>query len=479
MKTDIIFSCNNCGAQFAKWAGRCLECGKWGTIEETRDTRHTTRGTNEPNAPVAETKRLSEIKMTNVKRIMTGIDELDRVLGSSTGSEQGGGIVPGSLILLGGEPGIGKSTLALQLATAIPNTLYISGEESVEQIKLRADRLAGVKTLQRNVSPGNVSSNVSSNVSTSNVSLRLANETNVETICATISSVKPGHAPALVAIIDSIQTIYSDEIAGEPGNPNQIRACTTKLLTVAKTNNIAIIIIGHVTKDGSVAGPKMLEHLVDTVLYFEGDAHHNLRILRATKNRFGSTDEVGIFEMTETGLKEVNNPSQYLLDERGENMPGSVVTCLMEGTRPLLVEVQALVSKTSFGYPVRKASGFDLNRLHVLTAVLQRRAGLNLAQYDIHLNIVGGVKADEPATDLAVCLAIASAYKDKALGSDLTVFGEVGLGGEVRSVKQVERRIKECEQLGMKRVITRLRSGVNAKIKTIDVKNILELITQT
>jgi len=417
---------------------------------------------------VAETKSLDEIKMTNIKRITTGIGELDRVLG--------GGIVPGSLILLGGEPGIGKSTLALQLATAVSNTLYISGEESVEQISMRAKRLLKLETGNRKL---NETKNTDVTPPVSNFqfpisSVRLANETNVDSINATIKQQSP-----TLAIVDSIQTIYSDEVAGEYGSPNQIRACTVKLLETAKSTNTAVVIIGHVTKDGSVAGPKTLEHLVDTVLYFEGDEHRNLRILRATKNRFGSTDEVGIFEMTETGLKEVNNPSQYLLEERGENMPGSVVTCLLEGTRPLLVEVQALVSKTSFGYPVRKASGFDLNRLHVLTAVLQTRAGLNLAQYDIHLNIVGGVKADEPATDLAVCLAIASAYKDKALGSDLVVFGEVGLGGEVRSVKQVERRIRECEQLGMKRVITRLRTEMHGKIKVTDVKNIGELITMS
>ena len=445
-----------------------MECGKWGTIEQ--QTKYMEKNTNptEQTHSVAETKSLDEIKMTNIKRITTGIGELDRVLG--------GGIVPGSLILLGGEPGIGKSTLALQLATAVSNTLYISGEESVEQISMRAKRLLKLETGNRKL---NETKNTDVTPPVSNFqfpisSVRLANETNVDSINATIKQQSP-----TLAIVDSIQTIYSDEVAGEYGSPNQIRACTVKLLETAKSTNTAVVIIGHVTKDGSVAGPKTLEHLVDTVLYFEGDEHRNLRILRATKNRFGSTDEVGIFEMTETGLKEVNNPSQYLLEERGENMPGSVVTCLLEGTRPLLVEVQALVSKTSFGYPVRKASGFDLNRLHVLTAVLQTRAGLNLAQYDIHLNIVGGVKADEPATDLAVCLAIASAYKDKALGGDLAVFGEVGLGGEVRSVKQVERRIRECEQLGMKRVITRLRTEMHGKIKVTDVKNIGELITMS
>ena len=388
-------------------------------------------------------------------RTKTGVEELDRVLG--------GGIVPGSLILLGGEPGIGKSTLALQLALIVPNTLYISGEESVGQIKMRADRLVETHC---------------------NASLRLANETNIETICATITQSKP-----TLAVIDSIQTIHSDDVgggapsasSGQAGNVTQIRACTVKILGTAKANNVAIVLIGHVTKDGEVAGPKTLEHLVDTVLYFEGERYHTFRVLRATKNRFGPTDEVGIFEMKDSGLSEVKNPSAALLSERGENMPGSIVTCLMEGTRPLLVEIQALVNKTSFGYPVRKASGFDLNRLHVLVAVLQKRAGLNLAQYDIHLNVVGGLSADEPAADLAVCLAIASAYKDKALGADLCVFGEVGLGGEVRSVPHTERRIKECEKMGMKRVITHqnIKTLKLENINVMGVKNIVELIKNT
>ena len=443
MANHTLFICSNCDAQFQRWAGRCLECGKWGTIEQ--QTKYMEKNTNptEQTHSVAETKSLDEIKMTNIKRITTGIGELDRVLG--------GGIVPGSLILLGGEPGIGKSTLALQLATAVSNTLYISGEESVEQISMRAKRLLKLETGNRKL---NETKNTDVTPPVSNFqfpisSVRLANETNVDSINATIKQQSP-----TLAIVDSIQTIYSDEVAGEYGSPNQIRACTVKLLETAKSTNTAVVIIGHVTKDGSVAGPKTLEHLVDTVLYFEGDEHRNLRILRATKNRFGSTDEVGIFEMTETGLKEVNNPSQYLLEERGENMPGSVVTCLLEGTRPLLVEVQALVSKTSFGYPVRKASGFDLNRLHVLTAVLQTRAGLNLAQYDIHLNIVGGVKADEPATDLAVCLAIAGALEKVSLKAQTIVFGEVGLGGELRKVPGMERREKEAKRLGFETVIS-------------------------
>ncbi len=443
VKNNSIFVCSNCDYQYTKWAGRCMECGKWGSIEESiKSSKHETLKTAQH--PSLEVQNINQVVGSNIKRSNTNISELDRVLG--------GGVVPGSFILLGGEPGIGKSTLSLQLSFLLPNTLYISGEESAEQIKLRADRL-GLK----------------------NNSLKIANATKVEAVISTIKKEKP-----TLAIVDSIQTIWSEEVDGEPGNISQVRACAAKLMEAAKTGQTAIVVIGHVTKDGNVAGPKTLEHLVDTVLYLEGDQHHNLRILRASKNRFGSTDEVGIFDMTEAGLKEVKNPSQLLLEERGEDVPGSIVTCLLEGTRPILVEIQALINKTSFGYPVRKASGFDINRLHVLIAVLERRAGLQLGQYDVHINVVGGVKANEPAADLAVALAIASAYKDKALGKDLAVFGEVGLGGEIRSVRQNEKRIRECEQLGMNKIITSSRGKVGSeKIKIISVKNIQELIRQT
>lgn len=448
MKETKLFDCSNCGAQYQKWVGRCLECSKWGTIVEQKNTENakTQKGHEDKKFAAAKPVKLSDISLSSVPRIQTTSPELNRVLG--------GGLVPGSFLLLGGEPGIGKSTLSIQIASMIQNCLYVSGEESVEQIKLRADRLK-LKT----------------------DTLHLLNETHVETILATIAEVK-----SPLVIIDSIQTIYSSEVEGEAGNVSQLRACASKLLEIAKSTNTAIILIGHVTKDGSVAGPRTLEHLVDTVLYLEGDRYHNIRILRTVKNRFGSTDEVGMFEMNENGMIDIENPSAMLLSERGENMPGSVVTCLTEGTRSILVEIQALITKTSFGYPVRKASGFDLNRLHVLIAVLQRRAGLNLAQYDVHVNIVGGVVADEPAADLAVCLAIASAYKDKALGNDLAVWGEVGLGGEIRSVRFLEKRIKECEGLGMKRVLTTLgpKGKVESKkLKIINVKNIDELIKHT
>jgi DNA repair protein RadA/Sms len=450
-KIETIFTCSNCGAQFQKWVGRCLECGKWGTVEKGQITN--AKAQNDEMSIPAKTVKLSEVGGKNFKRITTGISELDRVLG--------GGIVPGSLILLGGEPGIGKSTLSLQLAAVLPNTFYFSAEESAEQIKLRADRL-GITA----------------------PTLQLANEPEVEKIVATLTPTKKDLSTPLpgLVIIDSIQTLYSNDVEGEPGNINQIRACTVKLLELAKTSSIPIVIIGHVTKEGTVAGPKTLEHLVDTVLYLEGDQHHLYRILRTVKNRFGATDEVGIFQMEEKGLTEVRNASAFFMAERGEDLPGAILTCLVEGTRPIIVEIQALVNKTAFGFPIRKSSGFDLNRLHVLIAVLQKRAGLHLEQYDVHINVVGGLTADEPAADLAVAMAIASAYKDKPLGHDLVVFGEVGLGGEVRSIPQLEKRIREAQQLGLKRVITNTSLKVNEttnKIKTIRIKNIQEIIKHT
>lgn len=422
-----------------------MECGQWGTIEKSQV--RTTSDQGEDNPAPASISKLDEIKSENVARIKTNINELDRVLG--------GGLVPGSLILLGGEPGIGKSTLALQLATIFSGALYISGEESAEQIKMRSERLK---------------------ISAPN--LKVANQSNIEAIVAAIKKERPA-----LTIIDSVQTVYSDEVPGEAGNLSQVRACTVKLMEVAKKNHLTIALIGQVTKEGVVAGPKALEHLVDTVLYLEGDRFHQFRILRAAKNRFGSTDEVGVFSMEENGLAEVKNPSAAFLGERAENAPGNIVACLMEGTRPILVEVQALVNKTSFGYPVRKASGFDINRLHVLIAVLQKRAELRLEQYDVHLNIVGGLVAGEPAADLAVALAVASAYKDKALGSDMAAFGEIGLSGEVRPVSQTEKRLKECEQLGLKRALTNLgtkKSALHLKtLKILDIKNIQEIIKHT
>ncbi|MFH1291808.1 MAG: DNA repair protein RadA [bacterium] len=439
-----IFVCNNCDAQFAKWTGRCLECGKWGTIQEGQDPsiKSQNEKSNSNQYSAIKTVGLDEIKDQDIERIQTGIEELNRVLG--------GGLVPGSLILLGGEPGVGKSTLALQIADIIHNTMYISGEESVGQIKLRANRL---KLFSK--------------------SLKLANETNIDSVIATVAKEKP-----TLLVIDSIQTISTDEVAGTSGNVNQVRACTVKLMEVAKKTKTIIIMVGQITKDGDLAGPKTLEHLVDTVLYLEGDKFHQFRLLRTAKNRFGSTDEVGVFSMQEFGLQEVANPSQAFISGRPKDVPGTTVTCLLEGTRPLLVEIQALVSKTNFGYPQRRTSGFDLNRLQVLIAVLSRRTGLPLDSYDVFLNVAGGMKANEPAADLAVVLAIASALKNKVLPSNLASFGEIGLGGEIRAVSQAKRRLQEIKKLGFEFAVMP-HSTEQTKItglKIAPVKNVKELV---
>jgi DNA repair protein RadA/Sms len=404
----------------------------------------------------------NEVIGNDFARIKTGIGELDQVLG--------GGIVPGSLILLGGEPGIGKSTLVAQIATSVRSVrgrasnsesrpspdpdviLYVSGEESAEQIKMRLDRLA-LKT----------------------ASLQFLGETNIDTIYATIEKIKP-----TLTIIDSIQTMATPELPSEAGSVNQVRACTIKLLGVAKKNNIPIFIIGHVTKEGQVAGPKTLEHLVDTVLYLEGDRFHAYRLLRTVKNRFGGTDEVGIFEMQSGGLREVKNPSAIFLEERDENIAGSAVTCVVEGSRPLLVEIQSLVSRTYFGYPQRRSAGFDLNRLQLLLAVLGKRAGMNLSAHDVHLNVAGGYKIQEPACDLAVILAVASAFKNKPLPRDTIIFGEVGLGSEVRATSQIEKRINEAEKMGFHEVLApNFKQPIKNKIKIARVKNLAEALKYT
>ncbi len=442
MKTNIIFTCSNCNAQFQKWTGRCLECGKWGTVEKNMITASAVKNNETNNHPIAKTIKLSEVNQQNFARLKTNISELDRVLG--------GGIVPGSLILLGGDPGIGKSTLALQLSAIFADALYFSGEESVEQIKLRASRLE-----------------------ISSSTLGLANETNVETIIATAIAQK-----TKLTIVDSIQTMRSAEVEGEAGNINQVRACTVKLMEAAKKNNITFILIGQVTKDGNVAGPKTLEHLVDTVLYLEGDRFHDFRILRAAKNRFGPTDEVGIFTMEKDGLREVKNPSASLLGERTDSVPGTIITCVMEGTRPMLIEIQALVTKTNFGFPQRRSSGFDLNRLQVLIGVLSRRAGLPLESYDVFLNVVGGLEVDEPAADLAVIMAIASGLKDKTIPIGLAAFGEVGLSGEVRSVNNTEKRLNEIKNLGLQIAVLPASAKLPkiTGLKIAPIKNVQEVV---
>jgi DNA repair protein RadA/Sms len=430
--------------------GQCKECEKWSTLEEEQTLNESNSNSNDKEikkTAKADTSSLNEISKTTTDRIKTKLDELNLVLG--------GGFVPGSLILLGGEPGIGKSTLSLQIGNIIEDAVYFSGEESLGQVKIRAERL-----------------DIDSN------QLQFAQETETNKICSTIDKID-----SKLAIVDSIQTLRADDISGQAGNRKQIQASSGKIQKVAKKTDTAILMIGHVTKDGGVAGPKTLEHLVDTVLYFEGEKNQSMRLLRSVKNRFGATDEVGVFDMTQEGLKQIKNPSSSLLAEREDDIPGSVVTALMEGTRPLLVEIQALVNKTVYGNPARKASGFDLNRLHVLSAVLQKRAKLNLAEYDIHINVIGGLDAREPASDLAVCFAIASAYNNKPLSKNLAVFGEVGLGGEVRSVSNLEKRLNECNQLGVEKVITKVPEDKNLEsfdnLQIISVKNIKELVDKT
>lgn len=449
-KIKTKFVCQSCGASFPAWSGKCSQCGEWNSLVEEIITE--TKNKRSVESLGSKAKRLNEVRGDNFKRFKTDISEFDRVLG--------GGIVPGSLILIGGDPGIGKSTLVLQIARQIGghssqvsgerilspkpydlrSVLYASGEESVNQIKLRAERLE---------------------INSENI--LLLGETNIESIIASGEIEKPS-----VLIIDSIQTMWSDDLTGSAGNVGQINLCTSKLMEFAKKNNIATFIIGHVTKEGNIAGPKILEHLVDVVLYLEGDRERDFRILRGIKNRFGSTNETGIFEMHGDGMREVPNPSELLLSEREENAPGSIIFPTMEGSRPLLIEVQALTSVTNFGYPKRTAIGFDQNRLQLLVAVLQKRAGLNLFNQDIYVNIVGGIKISEPALDLAVCLAIASSFKNKALKKSLAAIGEVGLAGEVRSVHNISERVKEAEKLGYKECVVPSKSSVgNIKVKDV------------
>ncbi len=438
-----IFICAKCDAQYPKWSGRCLECGSWGTLHESNVQSQKSK----VNENFFDNKKLVDfiqVSSENFERIKTNLSEIDQIFG--------GGIVKGSLILIGGEPGIGKSTLVLQILKQLAPTsplLYVSGEESAQQIKLRIERLHYTPT-----------------------NLKFLSETNIEQVCAAINEIKP-----TIAIVDSIQTVYSDSVASEPGNVAQIRACTVKLLEAAKSTNTPVIIVGHVTKDGSVAGPKTLEHLVDVVLYLEGDRLHGFRILRSSKNRFGSTNEVGVLEMTGEGLMEVKDPTKAFLQANGHQTAGSVISCFMEGSRPFLVEVQALVTPTIFGYPQRKTSGYDLNRLQMLSAVLFKRANLNLNMQDIHLNIVGGFKIAEPAIDLAVAAAIISALKNKPISKDSLILGEVGLGGEVRTVPNLEKRIIEAEKLGFKQIILPDTAPEKKyKIETIAIKNVNDLI---
>ena len=411
---STVFYCQSCGADFPKWQGQCPACHEWNTLVEESFTKEEKKA----RAAVSDaaTTTLSKVSTTDAPRMQTHIGELDRVLG--------GGIVQGSMILVGGDPGIGKSTLLLQVCQKLCNdhikVLYISGEESLQQIRLRADRMGDFTD-----------------------ELSLLCETNLTTIRGVIEREKPK-----LVIIDSIQTIYDEEIGSAPGSVSQVRQSTGTLLQIAKGLDITIFIVGHVTKEGVVAGPRVLEHMVDTVLYFEGDRHASYRVLRGVKNRFGSTNEIGVFEMRGDGLAEVENPSQYMLDGRPKGASGSVVACSMEGTRPILIEVQGLVCRTNFGNPRRTATGTDFNRVNLLMAVLEKRLGLHLSDYDAYVNITGGIRMNEPAIDLAIVLALISSYREKPISDGVICFGEVGLSGEIRGVSQPRARIAEAKKLG-------------------------------
>ena len=430
-KAKTVYHCTECGAQYFKWQGRCDTCGEWNTlVEETVPPKIAAEGgaarrmggvrSLAEGGNVALAPKLRDVVGTNAARWKTGLDEFDFVLG--------GGIVPGSMILIGGEPGIGKSTLLLQVAARLErsghSTLYASGEESPLQVKLRSDRL-----------------------SESAADVALLSETNLETVLATSADAAPA-----VLIVDSIQTLFTADLEGAPGNVGQVRECAARLMRYAKESGTTVFVVGHVTKGGGIAGPKTLEHIVDTVLYFEGESKLDHRVLRATKNRFGSVDEIGVFRMSEQGLEPVANPSELFMGDRASHASGSAVTALLEGTRPLLVEIQALAAKAGFGTPQRVATGFDGRRLALLLAVLDKRAGLSFAQLDVFLNVVGGMQLQEPAGDLAVAVALASSVYDRSLPADAAFIGELGLGGEIRTVSQADRRVAEAANMGIQRV---------------------------
>ena len=422
-KAKSVFFCQNCGAESSKWMGRCSQCGEWNTlveeiIKETKDSRTPSRGVgNQKTKPTA----LPDIEISSITRVSTTFGEIDRVLG--------GGIVPGALMLLGGDPGIGKSTLLLQVSQKVADTvgtvLYASGEESQLQLKLRAERL-----------------HINSE------RLQVIADTDLDHILEQADAMTPS-----LLVIDSIQTMYTGDIDAAPGSVSQVRECTSRLLRFCKERNIPTVIIGHVTKEGNIAGPRMLEHMVDVVLYFEGERSYQFRILRSIKNRFGSTSETGIFAMVEEGLQELSNPSASLLAERSDEESGSAVMIYLEGVRPILVEVQSLVVTTAFGMPRRTAIGYDLNRLIVLLAVLEKRCGFTLGNKDVYVNVIGGLKVNEPACDLSMAVAIVSNLKNRIVPTDMVILGEVGLTGNVRSIPRIEQRINEAKKLGFKKFI--------------------------
>ena len=443
--SKTVYFCQECGNESPKWLGQCPVCGAWNSFVEEVVEKTSSKAQREKRD--VRPTHLSEIISSDEKRISSGMPELDRVLG--------GGIVQGSMVLVGGDPGIGKSTLLLQvcrnLCSRKVDVLYVSGEESLQQIKIRADRMG-----------------------TFDDQLSLLCETNLDIIRSVVDRSRPR-----VLVIDSIQTMYSETVGSAPGSVSQVRESTAVLMQIAKGMNITIFIVGHVTKEGLVAGPRVLEHMVDTVLYFEGDRHAAYRVLRGVKNRFGSTDEIGVFEMCQNGLQEVANPSAFMLNGKPRGASGSVVACSIEGTRPILVEIQALVCHSNFNMPRRTAAGCDYNRVNLLMAVIEKRAGLRLAESDAYINIAGGIRMNEPAVDLGIVLAIISSYKEMPVPDDLICFGEVGLSGEVRAVNLAEQRIAEAAKLGFSRIIMpRVNlSGIRGKYSQLDlvgVENVQE-----
>jgi len=442
-KTRIKYICSSCGYESLRWLGKCPECESWNSF--TEEIIETSKRKPTITKSKFELNTIDTISADEGDRIITGINEFDRVLG--------GGLMPGSVILLGGDPGIGKSTLAMQATANIKQkVLYATGEESEKQIKLRASRLK---------------------ITSSNFFVQA--ETNLSDILGAINQLSPA-----VVVIDSIQTMYRAELDNSPGTITQIRECTALLMEEAKKKHYSVIIIGHVTKEGMIAGPKLLEHMVDTVIQFEGESNYSFRILRALKNRFGSTNEIGVFEMHEDGLREVKNPSELFLSEREKQTPGSVVTSSIEGTRPILLEVQALVTPSNYGYPQRVSNGFDQRRLSILLAVLEKRANVRVSATNVFVNIAGGIRITEPAADLAVCVAIASSLTEKVIDNQAIIIGEVGLGGEIRSVGHIDKRIQEAEKLGFKSVI--IPSGnekglkISDRIKTHSIDNLKQAI---
>lgn len=444
-KNQTVFVCSSCGNESSKWLGKCPACNEWNTYYEEKVVKEKTTGNK--FLAKAETVKLKEVETNRYERYKTGYEELDRVLG--------GGLVQGSLVLIGGEPGIGKSTLILQICDKVKVNgpiLYVSGEESGSQIKMRADRLK-----------------------INNDNIYFLGETSMQLIDETIDKIKPG-----LVIIDSIQTIYSDDISAAPGSVSQVREVTSKIMMTCKKQNITTIIIGHVTKDGNIAGPRVLEHMVDTVLYIEGERYFSYRVLRGVKNRFGSTNEVGLFEMREEGMVEIDNPSDIMISDRDGNPSGSVIVATLEGTRTMLIEVQALVTPTAFGMARRTGIGVEFNRLVLLLAVLEKKAYLPLSNQDAYVNVVSGIKLDEPAADLAIALAVASSFKNVAISKDLVAIGEVGLTGEIRSVSSIEKRVKEAERMGFKQCMipesSKKQMKYKGNIEVIGVKNIREAI---